>query len=420
MSGRGLLLSLDRFPGSADSPIAQQIRRPLGNRTGRVILIVVLFLAIALVDIWTSPGLSFLSFYFLPMLLGAWYFGRPAAVALALASTAVWLTDDVLSHRYHALATIPIWNRGVEIVFFVVMAWLAGTLRATLLRETKARAELLERDLEMAREVQAALLPPARFEGAVFTASAVCRQARAVGGDAYDIVPLETGALAVAVADVSGKGISAALLMANFLAVFRALLPLRTDQLDLLAAEISGRLRETLAPHRFVTAFLAVIEDGSLRYVNAGHEPAILVTPGHPQPASVELKSTGPVLGLLRDRSFREERVPFPAGSSLLIYTDGLTERLSATGEEFGRARAVRTAATSCTKHPGAVVQSLLEAADEHAAGEPPTDDLTILVVARRTPPPSRSLPSARRPRSGSEPGEGGASRERAGRRCQP
>ncbi len=347
--------------------------------------VLVPFVVLAVVDISTSPDLSFLGFYFLPMLLAAWYFGRREAMAMALASAGVWLADDLLSHRFDVPTTASVWNRSVEIVFFVLLAWLAGTLRATLLREIKARAELLERDLELAREGQMALLPPSRLEKNGFTAAAVCRQTRGVGGDAYDTVPLGKEAVACAVADVCGKGISAALLMAGFLADFRALLLLRSDRLDLLATQLSARLKESLGPRRFVSAFLAVVEDGWLRYVNAGHEPGLLFTPGHPEAKVARLGSTGPVLGPPVGIPFREERVPFPEGGVLLLYTDGLTEAANAAGEEFGRARVVGTAAGALSEDPDTIVCRLLRAAEEHSAGETFTDDATILCLAKRS-----------------------------------
>jgi serine phosphatase RsbU (regulator of sigma subunit) len=387
----GLLPPPDRLAGSADRLLARLgVTAP--SRAVRAALVAVLFVVLALVDVGTNPDISFLAFYFLPMLLAAWYFGRREAVFVAVASVAVWVADDLVARRYDAHVAVSVWNRSVEFVFFVLLAWLAGTLRATLAREMAARAERLERDLEIAREVQGTLLPPSRLEGTSFTVTAVCRQALGVGGDAYDIVPLEGDALSVAVADVSGKGIPAAILMASFLAAFRGLLPLRAHRLDLLASELSNGLSKSLAPRRFVTAFLGVLEDGWLRYVNAGHEPGLLVTPGRSEGAVTRLEPTRPVLGLPGMPASGQKRVPFPEGSVLLLFTDGLTERSNAAGEEFGRSRVARLAAASNGHDPGAIVESLLRAAEAHAAGEAPGDDTTILCVRRRS--VGRDLPA--------------------------
>jgi sigma-B regulation protein RsbU (phosphoserine phosphatase) len=257
-------------------------------------------------------------------------------------------------------------------------SWLgrAGKVRAC------PRACRLERDLAMARDVQAALLPPRRQDGAGFAAAAECRQAFGVGGDAYDLLTLGSGSLSVAVADVSGKGIPAALLMASFLASLRGLLSLRADRLDILAEELSERLRTSLVAPRFVTAFIGILENGSLRYVNAGHEAGLLFVPGAAAGAAL-LRSTGPALGLLAGSRFREERVQFPRESLLVLFTDGLTECANAAGDEFGAMRVAEAAASSREAAPIRIVESLLRAAEAHAAGEPFADDVTIVCVRR-------------------------------------
>ena len=356
------------------------------SRTARLAVVVGSLVLIGGVDILTSPDLSFLAFYFLPVLLASWLLGRREGIAVALASVALWTLDDALSHRHYASLRIPIWNRSVEFAFFVFLSWLTGSLKVALERQMQARAERLEADLAIARDVQAALLPPAQWDGAGFTVAAACRQALGVGGDAYDLVSLGRDALSVAVADVSGKGMPAALLMASFLASLRSLLPVRADHLAILAGELSERLRVSVATPRFVTAFLGVVENGSLRYVNAGHEAGLLLSPGASPAEAVRLGSTGPVLGLLPDASFREERVRFPRGSLLLLFTDGLTECADGAGDEFGEKRVAEAAASSSEAAPARIVEGLLRSAEIHTAGQAFADDVTIVCVRRDAP----------------------------------
>ena len=274
----------------------------------------------------------------------------------------------------------------VELAFFVFLAWMAGVLKTALEREVQERTEDLERDLAMAREVQASLLPRRRQETAQFSVAAECRQAFGVGGDVYEIQDLGAGGLLVAVADVSGKGMAAALLMSSFLASLR-LLTAHAGRLDLLAAELSERLRTSAETPRFVTAFLAIVEDGWLRYVNAGHNPGFLIGPGARPAEVVLLHSTGTVLGLIPGARFREERVLFPSGSFLVLYSDGLTECTNPAEEEFGGERAAAVAAAAAAANrtaPASIVERLLGAAEAHAAGEPFGDDITILCARRR------------------------------------
>ncbi len=374
---------------STDGPVLVDAlpfgRVPLLSRRGRSArwtVISLLFIVLAVVDFATSPDLSFLVFYLLPVLLASWFLGRRQGLLVSIASVGVWTVDDLLTHRVYAHLGIPIWNRAGELAFFVFLAWLAGVLKEALEREVRERTEHLERDLAMARDVQASLLPPRHLEGGRFSVAVECRQVYGVGGDVYEVQTLDTGTLFVAIGDVSGKGMAAALLMSSFLASLRLLLPVHAGRLHLLAAELSERLRTSLAHPRFVTAFVGVVEDGWLRYVNAGHNPGFLVVPGAAPAEAVSLPSTGTVLGLIPGARFQEERVPFPRGALLVLYTDGLSECANAAGEELGTQQVLAIAAGS-SGPPANVVETLLGAATAHAAGEPFGDDITILCVRR-------------------------------------
>ena len=367
---------------AASLPFARLASFSRQGRLFRSVAIGALFTVLAVIDVATSPDLSFLVFYILPVLLASWFLGRRQGLLLSFASVGVWTLDDVLTHRVYAHLGIPIWNRAGELAFFVFLAWLAGVLKEALEREVRERTEHLERDLAMARDVQASLLPPRHLEGGRFSVAVECRQVYGVGGDVYEVQTLDTGALFLAIGDVSGKGMAAALLMSSFLASLRLLLPVYADRLDLLAAELSVRLRTSLAHPRFVTAFVGVVEDGWLRYVNAGHNPGFLVVPGAGSAEALSLHSTGTVLGLIPGARFQEERVPFPPGALLVLYTDGLSECANSAGEELGTQQVLAIAAGSAAP-PADVVEKLLGAATAHAAGEPFGDDITILCVRR-------------------------------------
>jgi len=344
------------------------------------VVVATLFASLAALDIATSPDLSFLVFYLLPVLVASWFLGRREGVLVSVACVGVWLLDDSLTRRVYSQPAVPIWNRAGELLFFIFLGWLAGALKTALEREVHARTERLETDLAMARQVQAALLPPRSLVVGPFSVFAVCRQVFGVGGDIYEIQKLGDDRLIVAVADVSGKGIAAALLMSSFLASLRLLIPRYSDQLHTLAEELSERLLTRLETPRFVTAFIGIAEDGWLRYVNAGHNPGFLVGPDS-RPA-VSLPSTGTVLGLMPRARFHEERVPFPPGSLLVLYSDGLTEQTDSAGEEFGARRVAETAVLARAA-PALVVEELLAAVTGHAAAEPLADDITILCVRR-------------------------------------
>ena len=176
----------------------------------------------------------------------------------------------------------------------------------------------------------------------------------------------------------------AALLMAGFIGSLRALLASGAPRLDALAAELSASLYGASAGNRFVTAFLAVAGRDGLRYVNAGHEPGFLLAPPFARTGPRCLPSTGPVLGLLPGAHFREERVPFPPGSTLVLYTDGLTECEDPAGAELGRAAVIGLLGQLRNEPPDDIVDGLLGAAASHAAGAHPGDDITVLCLTRK------------------------------------
>jgi len=354
------------------------------SRRVRTAVVAALFLLLATFDLATSPDVSFLVFYSLPVLLAAWYLGPHEGLLVSVASIAVLVLDDIVARKLYSHPTVPLWNHGGELVFFVFFSWLVGTLHAAFEREVTARKERLEHDLSLASEVQAALLPPPVLDGPLFSAAGECRQALGVGGDAWDVTVLGEGAVSVSIADVSGKGMPAALLMAGFLGFLRGLLPASTDHLDDLVAELSEKLRLAAPEARFVTAFIGVVDGGILRYVNAGHEPGVLLPPFGSPDGPRPLPSSGPPLGVLPLARFREERAPFPPGSSLVLFTDGMTECQDPAGTELGRERVLGLAAALKGAPPPAVVRDLLAAAESHASGAPLQDDITIVCLSRR------------------------------------
>ncbi|MCZ7651845.1 MAG: SpoIIE family protein phosphatase [Thermoanaerobaculia bacterium] len=247
---------------------------------------------------------------------------------------------------------------------------------ARLYREAREKAKF-EHEMGLARTIQAALLsaPPAVPFAALHATS---EPARAVGGDLYHLRLRPDGALSMVVGDVSGKGVSAALLMA----VAQGMLGL-LDELDqplgeLLAALDRG-LRSKNPGNRFLTlAAVRLAPDGALRIANAGHCPVRILR------ASGEVESvaaTGPLLGLLPAATWRVEERRLAAGDSIVLYSDGIPESCDPDDRELGEAGVEAALAELAGKLPEAVGEALLEAAMEHRRGREAQDDVTLLVA---------------------------------------
>jgi len=243
-----------------------------------------------------------------------------------------------------------------------------------------------ERELELAARIQADLFPPAMPAIAGYDLAARNRPARRCGGDYYDALPIaDDGAgsrMLLCVADVSGKGMPAALLMSHMQATLRALLG-RCQSLPSLATQASDLLFASSAGNKYVTAaFLDLdLQSGAARYVSAGHVDCLLI---RADGEAVRLCSTGAPLGLLPPGlPYDEVLVTVAPGDCLVLYSDGVADARSDSGDEFGDERLLDLLVGSRTQPASVVVDRVFESIDRFAAGAPQFDDITILVLRR-------------------------------------
>lgn len=246
--------------------------------------------------------------------------------------------------------------------------------------------ERLEEELRLARGIQERLLPQELPAVAGADLAALNLPSRFVAGDYFDAAILSEHRLGVAVADVSGKGIPASLLMSNLQAAIQVLqdsLAAGTISLAQATARINNVVHRNTGLTTFITFFWGIYDrrDGRFRYVNAGHNPPLLVRDG----AVEKLEEGGVLLGVLPDAPYAEGEVTLAPGDVLVLYTDGVTEAWSASDpdDEYGEDRLLE----AVRAHRDAPAQSVLDAvrADvrRHTGGGPLDDDLTLLVLKR-------------------------------------
>jgi len=239
----------------------------------------------------------------------------------------------------------------------------------------------LKNDLEIARQIQQAMLPPGVYTAPGVETVGLSRPANTVGGDFYDIVPLGDGRLVIAVGDVAGKGSPAALLMALLLAMMRTLVDARLEPADLV-----GRLNVQVTRHapgsRFITLFYAVYDPatGELIYVNAGHTPPLVLRESD---VFDRLLDGGMALGMFDRSTYQPGRAWLKANDLLAVYSDGITEAEDPNGRPFderGLQAALRANRQTSVATIGAAVTRAVEA---HTADTRLADDLTILLLRR-------------------------------------
>jgi sigma-B regulation protein RsbU (phosphoserine phosphatase) len=250
-----------------------------------------------------------------------------------------------------------------------------------LIEEQKKR-QRLENEISIAREVQTQLFPRTLPVVPGVEMEAICKAARSVSGDYYDFIQLSPTHLAIAVADISGKGISAALLMASLQAALRSQM-LAEGSEYMSTAELVSRLNKHLVRNtgddRFATFFIAVYNSATrmLRYTNAGHLPSFLIS----KDAALHLDKGGMVLGVVEESCYEEGAVSVPADSLLVGYSDGLVEPENVYGEEFGIKRLQQAAVYVQGSAPRVVAEALMNAAEEWAGTPEQADDMTVVVA---------------------------------------
>lgn len=239
--------------------------------------------------------------------------------------------------------------------------------------------ERLRKELELSRLIQTEMLPRAPLRLGAAEIKGISIPAREVGGDFFNYFALPDGRLALLVGDVSGKGVSAALLMANVQATLRARLPLEMD-LARLAADLDREIDETTPGAVYLTLFLGILDTAQqeLRYVNAGHNPQFVI---HEGGGFEVMSATGLPIALYPGQPYREEVVPARSGDLLFFYTDGLVEAEDESGEMFGFDRLKALLGTEQRHGVDTVLHEIEEAVRRFRGNHEPLDDATLMAL---------------------------------------
>jgi len=248
-----------------------------------------------------------------------------------------------------------------------------------LIQEQRQR-QRLENELSIAREVQEQLFPRSLPELPGLQLAAICRPARTVSGDYYDFIRLGPSRLGIALADISGKGISAALLMASLQASLRsnAALDGHNGTAELVE-RVNQHLFRNTSDDRYATFFYAVYdcEARSLTYTNAGHLAPFFVNAGNVQ----QLDEGGTVVGLFEEVPYTQGTLKVAPGSVLVAFSDGLTEPENVYGEEFGMERLKQEILRQANVAPPRLAENLIAAAEQWAGSAEQADDMTVLIA---------------------------------------
>lgn len=315
----------------------------------------------------------------------------PARRSLYLISLIVAFIGVIKLFRNWDSMTVPFGTPFFNIVVFAPQ-WADGTfalfisiilINLLLLLEVADRLSL-KGELEVAREIQLAMLPTGTYAAGDAEICGVTRPANTVGGDFYDVLPIvddPEGRVIVTIGDVAGKGSPAALLMALLLAVLRTLADERLD-----ACALVSRLNRQICRHspasRFITLFYGVYTPttGALTYVNAGQNPPLL----RRRDGSIErLGSTGIALGMFERSTYEAVDTAIAPGDLVVLYSDGITEAENPGGQPFEEGGLERFIAAHAHESPAELAPGILRAVEAHARDSRFADDLTVLILKR-------------------------------------
>jgi phosphoserine phosphatase RsbU/P len=270
------------------------------------------------------------------------------------------------------------------------------------LAEESAGRQRIDREIEIAREVQERLLPQIYPIVPGIEFAGYSRTAQEVGGDYYDFIPLENGRLGIAIGDVSGKGISAALLMASIRAALHGLTFAGTLDLARLMQGLNRIIYDSSTSNRFVTFFFGEYDPATrtLGYVNAGHNAPVILRPSTPElnghshtlarkPAdhadascrAQRLEAGGPVVGIFNEVHYEQGCVQLQPYDALIAFTDGISEAMTADYEEWGEERLIAEAMKSTHRSAHDIVTAVVAGADRFTAGAAQNDDLSLVVL---------------------------------------
>jgi Stage II sporulation protein E (SpoIIE) len=326
--------------------------------------------AIGIVDHFTGPMTALTVFYLLPVAATAWVVGPRAAAWLALMAAVTWAVADSIGPLVKPKDAIGYINDLSMLVVFLFVTGVIGILRAQVRKQ---------RDL--IQDVQRHLLPTMPSVPNVELA-ARWMPAWTVGGDYYDVIASGPNRLAICLADVSGKGMAAALIMSNVQATVRALNAGGLTP-DRLIATLNRLLYRRLRLESFVTIFLGVLDplSGELAFCNAGHTPPLVT---RSDGTLVRLESTGPVTGIFADATYRSETVRLGAGDRLVVFSDGVTESENVADEQFGEDRLCQVLLRGDLLTADDTCSAIVDTLTAFRGSRPYNDDVTMLVVARQ------------------------------------
>ena len=300
-------------------------------------------------------------------------------LAVPILAEGRWLGVLVVADKENRDGSIDDFTEADERVASLFANQAAIALENARLHREAVEKEKMEREMELAASIQKTILPDTLPDVPGLLISGANKPTKQVGGDYFDVYPLQDGRTAFCVADVSGKGVPAALLVSTVHACLHLLVPNNASDLPGLVARVNRHLVGFSSTRKFATLFIAVYDPatGTLTYVNAGHNPGLWISP-----AGIALLPSGGVpVGMMPGVVHKQASIQILPGDTILLYSDGITEALNGTDEEFGMERLTALAAAGQTQAPAEISRRIFSAVNDFTTGVAQYDDQTVLIA---------------------------------------
>ena len=300
-------------------------------------------------------------------------------LAAAIISDGTRLGVLVVADKENRAGGIDDWTEADKRILSLFGNQAAIALENARLHREAVEKERIEREIELAASIQKTILPASLPSVPGLVLAGGNRPTRSIGGDYFDVFPLEDGRTALCVADVSGKGVPAALLVSTVHACLHLLVPEGASDLPGLVSRMNKHLRHFSATHKFVTLFVGVFDPATslFTYVNAGHNPGIVLAGDE----VVELPSGGLPIGMFPEVVHRAGTVRLAPGDLLVLYSDGITEAADASDQEFGTGRLVELVRSARALPTPEISASIFASVAEFTRGVAQYDDQTVLLA---------------------------------------
>jgi serine phosphatase RsbU (regulator of sigma subunit) len=344
------------------------------------VLVLLATAAVAYSDWIVVPDVSLGYLYVLPIALSALV--NPFPVTLGLIAVCTVLQDVFAPNMVAGALQVRVARDAMTMGGFLIVGFLVRMIarqRERLAAEVRRQRDEYEHDLTLAAQVQRQVLPKPPVCTSLELA-ATMQTAQLLGGDYYDFFQISENVVDVVIADVSGHGAAASLLMPSLAVALR----LRARELSgpaAILADLDPVLRQVTNTATFVTMFYGRFDQAgrTLQYANGGHNPPLLTRPKSGQ--SLQLDSGGPILGILKDTHFSDTVVALEKGDILTLFTDGVTEQENEAGDEFSLTRLEEVVLEQQAESASTLVGRITDAVSTFAGDKPQADDLTVVVV---------------------------------------